>query len=241
MAIPQENDSSGSVVQESLKFAARVDADADAANLAPGLFARRQELKDKMRARQDAQDAVFIADGKVAATEALTDRELAAFGKRLAGRLVTARLAGEKHPLYRRVFDGKTPSVLLPGAREDRSTALRSLKTRIEDTETPADVRKDGRDLVKAITTELAAEEARKRPVAAFLKTQQAEEKAKSAVVVAARKLSGDVQSRFAEDPARVRGLLGKGTSGRKGAKGRARKGDGVGETPAEPTANAPG
>ncbi len=209
MAIPQEGEPSGDVLNESLRIVARVQADDAVSEHAPPLLVRRRALKVAMRDRQDEEDEVILREGALDSREAGTNSELTAFGSRLAGRHAQAGTRGEDHEEYRRLLDGRTPSTLLPAAEADRATALADLETRIEAKETAAEVKKDAAGLLKAIGREQEAVAERDKARRKLDQARAREAAAKAGAVQAARECAGSLQKTFSAEPARARRLLG--------------------------------
>lgn len=209
---PQENHTSGSVVQRTLQIASRVKAEPEVSALADESLEKRKKLKQCIRARQDTEDDVFIAAGPVNAAERRTNRELSAFAVRLRGAHTTSTLRGDKAPQFVYVFDGKIPSRLLSPARATRTTQIQALVLRVDDEKNAGpEAKRLARDLFRAISAELKVSSVLAAAQARHAEARKEEEKAKVETVIAVRGMTNAVQAHYKHDPAAAREVLGYG------------------------------
>jgi len=216
MAMPQTSDAPGEVNMETLGIIARVQANESIASLVKTPIERREALKAAMRALVDGDDNRIIAAGALNTAEADTDEALKAFSKKVAGEYADAQPSGEKHPEHKRLFDGKTAASLLPGARADRAVAIAALLERIAEGKTSAVVKKGAAAFQKAAAKEKAAAAGLIKAETAHAKLGEKVEATKVATVISVRELAGELQKKFAEEPAKVKRLLGQGKGGGK-------------------------
>lgn len=210
MRAPNENDSSGTVMLNSIKIAARVHAEPEVESLAEPVFKARTTLQSAMTARNVAKDATVMAEGRLSAAERRTDRELVVFGNKLKSALDTVDMPGDKHPWFEFTFGKKAPSTVLPSARDARTTAIADMEARVANEEFAGpNAKKEFAALAKAFAAErkaLAAVNARNKALeGAFI----IETRARMAVVVAVRAMAKDVQSFYAKSPRTARRVLG--------------------------------
>lgn len=209
-AAPQVSHSSGNVFQLSLQMGSRVEAEPDVAYAAQTSLSTNDELKGRIRGRQDAEDHVFRMAGKLNAAERRTGRELMVFANRLSGAHASSSLKGEKSPYFRFVFAKKNPSDLLPHARLQRTLALEALAQRIGNVaEAGAQAAPLAVDLFHAMAEEKNALERHAHAVALYAKAREQEDETKRRTVAAVRAMINEVQKVFAEDPGQAREILG--------------------------------
>jgi len=232
---PQEKDPTGEVLKETLRIGGRANAEEDCGDIGHDVLAQRANLKILSREAQDADDVRILAEQKLAAAESKTGRALGVFSKKVAGHYVTEKVKGDKSPEHVRLFDGKTASTLLPSDREARGIARATLTERVNAAETAREVKQHAQPLLTALAAEKTAAKEFTNAGSNYTAAHGREEKAKVATVVAVRAMAGQVQSKFAADPGRIREVLGyaaPGGAGRKkkgGEKTKADAGTGTG------------
>lgn len=210
MRAPNENDSSGKVMHLSIQIAARVNGEPEVKALAEPVFTARESLQAAKNARNVAKDAVCMADGQLSAAERRSERELVVFGNKMKSVLDTVDVPGDRHAWFEYLFAKKSPSTLLPSARDARTTAIEDMEARLVNEEFAGpQAKKEGAALVKAFAVEkkaLAAVGARNKALeGAFI----IEARARLEVVVAVRAMGKNVQSFYAESPRTARRVLG--------------------------------
>jgi len=237
MGLVTLSDSSERVIREGLAIGARLKADGSLSDTAQKMLAERKAYKSAIRARQDAEDEVIIADAVLDVVAGRTDDAMVLTGSRIAGRLAQPGVPGEKDPQFTTFFEGKAPSALLPASRDDRNRKLDDLLKRLQPSASPAPVVKDGQELSKAIVAEQGAIQAKAKADGALAAARTAEAGAKAAVCTVVRASDGEVTAKFAENPAHARRIMGRAAPGGAKRKRQLQKVDpsGKDEKPAEP------
>lgn len=209
MRAPSDSDSSGKVMQLSMRIAARINGEKEVAALTGATLSGRLRLRDAIKARNLAEDDTFVAEGLLSAAERHTDRKLVLFGQRLESALGTVDVPGKKNPFFLFVFNKKAPSSLLP-ARDTRLETLEKLEKRVcnEAFAGPVAKREFG-EVKKAMLAEARAVAVVKEKAEALELALHIEYRARVEVVVAVRAMANSVQSYYAEHPSTARRVLG--------------------------------